>query len=141
MNSTKIINQKNVTSVGKFLRKTSFDELPQLINVLKGDMSLVGPRPCLQYEYETFDEWHKKDTCNALAVPESGRFQEEVMYHSKIRVVLDIYYIKQYDTWLDLQLIFKTFPCNDIRKRSKSKWIKEYCKRKTRKRCKDFLIL
>jgi undecaprenyl-phosphate galactose phosphotransferase len=110
LNSTKIINQKNVTSVGKFLRKTSLDELPQLINVLKGDMSLVGPRPCLQYEYETFDEWHKRRHSVMPGCTGVWQVSGRSNVSFKDSVVLDIYYINNMTPWLDLQLIFKTFP-------------------------------
>ncbi|MBI4811172.1 MAG: exopolysaccharide biosynthesis polyprenyl glycosylphosphotransferase, partial [Ignavibacteriales bacterium] len=58
--STKIVEESKVTRIGKFIRKTSIDELPQLLNVLKGEMSLVGPRPCLPYEWQNYAEWHKK---------------------------------------------------------------------------------
>ena len=108
--TTKIINQSRVTKIGSFLRRTSLDELPQLINVIKGDMSLVGPRPCLPYEYENYDEWQKKRLsvtpgCTGLWQV-SGR--SEVSF--KDSVVLDIYYLNNMSPWLDLQIIFKTIP-------------------------------
>jgi lipopolysaccharide/colanic/teichoic acid biosynthesis glycosyltransferase len=55
----KLTNDPRVTSIGNFLRKTSLDELPQFINILKGEMTIVGPRPPLQYELEYYEEWHK----------------------------------------------------------------------------------
>ena len=56
----KITNDPRVTSIGRFLRKTSLDEFPQFINVLRGDMSLVGPRPPVPYEFEVYDLWHRR---------------------------------------------------------------------------------
>lgn len=108
--STKIINSKRVTGIGKFIRKTSLDELPQLFNVLKGDMSLVGPRPCLPYEYDHFDEWQKRR--NSVIPGCTGLWQVtgrgNVSFNDS--VVLDIYYINNATPWLDLQLILKTIP-------------------------------
>lgn len=107
---TKIINNQRVTRIGHFIRKTSLDELPQLINVLKGNMSLVGPRPCLPYEYKNYDEWQKRRLsvlpgCTGVWQV-SGR--SDVSF--KDSILLDIYYINNISPWLDLQLIFKTFP-------------------------------
>jgi undecaprenyl-phosphate galactose phosphotransferase len=109
-NDGKIVNQKRVTRVGSLLRKYSLDELPQFFNVFKGDMSLVGPRPCLPYEYEHYDEWQKRRLsvlpgCTGLWQV-SGR--SNVNFNDSI--VIDLYYINNLSPWLDLQLIFKTVP-------------------------------
>jgi exopolysaccharide biosynthesis polyprenyl glycosylphosphotransferase len=108
--STKLVNEEMITPVGRFLRKTSMDELPQFINVLRGEMSLVGPRPCLPYEYEAYDEWHKRRLsilpgCTGLWQVSS---RSEVGFDDM--VLLDLYYIDNFSPWLDLQLILKTVP-------------------------------
>jgi undecaprenyl-phosphate galactose phosphotransferase len=108
--SSKIINEKNITPIGKILRKTSLDELPQLFNVLKGDMSLVGPRPCLPYEYESFDDWHKRRHTVLPGCTGVWQVSGRSSVSFKDSVVLDLYYINNMTPWLDLQLIFKTFP-------------------------------
>ena len=108
--SAKVVNEKRVTWIGRFIRKTSIDELPQLINVLKGEMSLVGPRPCLPYEYENYDEWQKR----RLQVTPGCTGVWQVVGRSNVTfndsVVLDLYYINNMSPWFDLQLLFKTIP-------------------------------
>ena len=98
----KITDDPRVTSVGKFLRKFSLDELPQIINVLKGNMSLVGPRPCLPYEYEVYKDWHKKRLFIRPGI--SGLWQ--VAGRSAVTfedmVLLDLYYIYNRSLILDL---------------------------------------
>jgi undecaprenyl-phosphate galactose phosphotransferase len=108
--STKIVNTSKITPIGGFLRKTSLDEVPQLLNVLKGDMSLVGPRPCLPYEYAVYDDWHKKRVavlpgCTGLWQVSS---RSEVGFDDM--VLLDLYYNDNMSPWLDLQLLLKTIP-------------------------------
>jgi len=104
----KITNDPRVTSVGRLLRKTSLDELPQLINVLKGDMSLVGPRPCLPYEYEIYKDWHKKRTAVRPGI--TGLWQvvgrSEVGFEDMI--LLDLYYIYNRSMELDFNILFET---------------------------------
>ena len=106
----KITDDPRVTKVGKFLRKTSVDELPQLFNVLRGEMSLVGPRPCLPYEWEQYDEWHRRrfsviPGCTGLWQV-SGR--SAVDFNDM--VILDLFYIDNMSPLLDLKIIFKTIP-------------------------------
>lgn len=109
-NETKIINTTRVTKIGRFIRKSSIDELPQLFNVLKGDMSLVGPRPCLPYEYQNYDEWHKR---RVKVLPGcTGMWQVYGRENTSFKdsIVLDIYYINNMSPWLDLQILLKTIP-------------------------------
>jgi exopolysaccharide biosynthesis polyprenyl glycosylphosphotransferase len=104
----KITCDPRVTPVGHFLRKTSLDELPQLINVLKGEMSLVGPRPCLQYEYEVYKDWHRRRTAVRPGI--TGLWQvvgrSEVSFEDMI--LLDLYYIYNRSFNLDLSILFET---------------------------------
>ena len=108
--STKIVDQNKVTRVGRLIRKTSLDELPQLLNVLKGEMSLVGPRPCLPYEWEHYERWHRK----RLSVIPGCTGVWQVNGRSEVgfddMVVLDLYYINNASLLLDLKLILKTIP-------------------------------
>jgi undecaprenyl-phosphate galactose phosphotransferase len=107
---TKIIDTSRVTSVGAFLRRTSLDELPQLMNVLRGEMSLVGPRPCLPYEWKHYQEWHKQ----RLSVMPGCTGVWQVFGRSRVgfqdMVILDLYYSQNASFGLDLWLLFKTIP-------------------------------
>lgn len=106
----KITDDSRIFELGKFIRKLSIDEFPQLFNVLKGDMALVGPRPCLPYEWEEYDNWHKDRIkilpgCTGLwqALGRSSVTFEEM-------VILDLYYISNMTLWLDFMIILKTVP-------------------------------
>jgi len=104
----RIKNDPRITRVGKWLRKLSLDELPQFLNVLKGDMNIVGPRPLLTYEAEYFQDWHwqrliiKPGITGLYQVSARGRVPFDEM------VKKDIEYIRQRTLWLDLKLILLT---------------------------------
>ena len=104
----KSASDPRVTRVGRFIRRTSIDELPQLINVLKGDMSLVGPRPELPWLVEKYEPWQRK----RFAVPQgitgwwqvNGRSDNLMHLHTD----QDLYYIQNYSLWLDMQILWRT---------------------------------
>ena len=104
----KMKDDPRVTKVGKFIRKTSIDELPQLWNVLKGDMSLVGPRPSLPKEVAQFEDWMNK----RLEVKPGLTCYWQVSGRNNIDfedwMKLDIKYVDERSTWIDIKLIFKT---------------------------------
>lgn len=104
-------NDPRITKVGKFIRKYSIDELPQLINVIKGDMSLVGPRPLLTRDLPMFKPWHY--TSLAIKPGITGLWQTHGRSSIKdhdIVVALDNHYIKNWNLALDLKLMLKTIP-------------------------------
>jgi lipopolysaccharide/colanic/teichoic acid biosynthesis glycosyltransferase len=107
----KIKDDPRCTRVGRFLRRTSLDEIPQLYNVLRGEMSLVGPRPALPNEVEQYQVWHKKRL--EVAPGMTGLWQ--VSGRSSIAsfdemCLLDIYYIEQWSLALDISILFRTIP-------------------------------
>ncbi len=101
-------NDPRVTRVGKFLRRTSLDELPQLFNVLKGEMTLVGPRPEMPYLVEKYDLWQRK----RFAVPQGMTGWWQIQGRSDRPMHLntedDLYYVQHYSLWLDLKILVKT---------------------------------
>jgi lipopolysaccharide/colanic/teichoic acid biosynthesis glycosyltransferase len=106
----KIRGDPRLTRIGVFLRHTSLDELPQLLNVLKGEMSLVGPRPPLAVEVEQYQPWHKQ----RISVPPGMTGLWQVSGRSELTfdemVLLDIYYIEHWSPWLDFTILLRTIP-------------------------------
>ncbi len=105
----KLTKDPRVTRVGGFLRKTSMDELPQFINVLKGEMSLVGPRPPVPYEVEAYDIWHRRRLLEAKPGitglwQVSGR--SRVKFDDMVR--LDLHYARTWSPWTDMKILWRT---------------------------------
>lgn len=117
-------NDPRVIPFGKIIRATGLDELPQLINVLKGEMSLVGPRPCIPYEYEMYEAWqkHRFDALPGLTGLWQVSGKNRTTFNQMIN--MDIEYSETSNLWLDVKIISKTIPalmvqCYDQRVLSK----------------------
>lgn len=104
----KIKEDPRITRVGKFIRKTSIDELPQLFNILRGDMSIVGPRPAIPHEVAAYDDYHKQ----RLLVKPGLTCIWQVSGRNSIGfdewMEMDLEYIEKRNLWMDIKLIFKT---------------------------------
>lgn len=104
----KVVNDPRITRVGRVLRKLSLDEVPQMLNVLTGDMSLVGPRPPVPYEYEHYDDWAKQRLSVLPGI--TGLYQ--VTARSQVgfseMVAIDLEYIRRRSLWFDLWIMLKT---------------------------------
>ncbi len=105
----KITNDKRITPIGKFLRRTSLDELPQFINVLRGEMSLVGPRPAIPYELAVYKTWHRR---RVLEVKPGITGLWQVTGRSRVKfddmVRLDLRYATSWSPWLDFKILMRT---------------------------------
>ncbi|HZD60060.1 MAG TPA: sugar transferase [Anaerolineae bacterium] len=105
----KIEDDPRVTRVGRILRKSSLDELPQLINVFKGDMSLVGPRPALPYEVKMYEPWHARRLSAIPGITGLWQVGGRSEKNFKEMVELDLKYIDNWSVWLDMKILLKTF--------------------------------
>jgi lipopolysaccharide/colanic/teichoic acid biosynthesis glycosyltransferase len=104
----KIADDPRTFGFGRLIRRTSIDEFPQLFNVLKGEMSLISPRPCLPYEWEAYEEWHKE----RLSVAPGCTGMWQVYGRSAVTfedmVIMDLYYISNRSLILDVRILYKT---------------------------------
>jgi lipopolysaccharide/colanic/teichoic acid biosynthesis glycosyltransferase len=105
----KLTNDKRITRVGSFLRRTSLDELPQFINVLRGEMSLVGPRPAVRYEVAAYETWHRRRVLD-FKPGITGLWQVSGRSHIKFdeMVRLDLRYARTWSPWLDIKILIRT---------------------------------
>jgi lipopolysaccharide/colanic/teichoic acid biosynthesis glycosyltransferase len=105
----KIQNDPRITPIGRFIRKTSLDELPQLINVLRGEMSLVGPRPPIPYEVEKYEIWHRRRIFE-VQPGITGLWQVEGRSRTTFdeMVRLDLKYVQEWSIWMDIKILIRT---------------------------------
>lgn len=106
----KVRDDPRITRFGRWLRRTSLDELPQLLNVLRGEMSIVGPRPPIPYEVEEYDIWHRKrlDIKPGMTGLWQVSGRNRLTFEEMVKV--DLYYIENWSVWLDLKIILLTLP-------------------------------
>jgi len=101
-------NDPRITAVGNFLRNTSLDELPQLINIVKGEMSFIGPRPTLQYQVDNYTSHQRKRLNMKPGVTGWAQINGRNNIPWEERIELDIWYVENWSLWLDMKILFKT---------------------------------
>jgi len=97
-----------ITAIGKFLRKTSIDELAQLFNVLRGEMSLVGPRPAPLHHYSKYNERQRKRLNVKPGITGWAQVNGRLAIYWPERIELDVWYVEHYSFWLDIKILIKT---------------------------------
>lgn len=106
----KMRNDPRVTGIGKVLRRTSLDELPQLVNILRGEMSLVGPRPPILYELSHYKEWHKRRLEAKPGLTGLWQVSGRSSVPFNEMVLMDLYYIDNWSLWFDFEILLRTIP-------------------------------
>lgn len=101
-------NDSRITRVGNFLRKWSLDELPQIINIIKGEMSFIGPRPTLQYQVEQYDEFQRKRLSMKPGITGWAQINGRNSLSWEERIYFDIIYVNYYTFLLDIEIFVKT---------------------------------
>ncbi len=106
----KLTNDPRVTPVGRMLRKTSLDELPQLLNIVRGEMSLVGPRPPIAYEIQHYKEWHRRRLEAKPGLTGLWQVSGRSSVPFNEMVLMDLYYIDNWSLWSDFKILLRTIP-------------------------------
>lgn len=106
----KFVDENRLTPIGRLLRRTSLDELPQLINVFRGEMSLVGPRPCVPFEYELYKDWQKGRLDVTPGMTGLWQVTGRSLVTFEDMVLMDLFYIANWSFLLDLKLLVRTVP-------------------------------
>jgi len=106
----KVKDDPRLTGLGRWMRRYSIDELPQVINVLRGEMSWVGPRPPIPYEVRLYKDWHRARFHVKPGITGLWQVSGRNRLHFEEMVTLDIFYIENWSPWLDLKIILKTIP-------------------------------
>lgn len=109
LGSTVSEKDDRITRIGSFLRKYGIDEFPQLINVLKGEMSLVGPRPTLRYQVEKYNDFERKRLLMKPGLAGWALIHGRNSLSWEERIKYDVWYVEHWSLWLDVKIIFKTF--------------------------------
>ncbi len=104
----RVVGKNRITRVGKFLRSLSLDELPQLINILKGEMSIIGPRPALPAHYPRYTDHQKRRLLMKPGVTGLAQINGRNTLKWSQRIKYDVWYIEHYSLWLDLKILLRT---------------------------------